>query len=198
VIADVLDSVQSLANELDKPAPTVLIADHEVQIRKEAGGMLGNIFMHVLRNAIDHGIEGSEERLAKGKAAQGCIRIDAIEADGAITYAVRDDGRGVALSKIFAKAVASGLYPADAPRPAASEIANLIFASGFSTADQVTEVSGRGVGMDAVRDFLESAGGGIEVRLDAGDEHADYRTFTTLIRLPAEWCILEQAFALAS
>ncbi|WP_439861345.1 GAF domain-containing protein [Pseudomonas sp. MBLB4136] len=198
VIADVLDSVQSLANELDKPAPTVLIADHEAHIRKEAGGMLGNIFMHVLRNAVDHGIEGPDERLAKGKAAQGCIRIDAIEADGAITYAVRDDGRGVALSKIFAKAVASGLYPADAPRPAASEIANLIFASGFSTADQVTEVSGRGVGMDAVRDFLESAGGGIEVRLDAGDEHADYRAFTTLIRLPAEWCILKQAFALAS
>ncbi|UTW08674.1 GAF domain-containing protein [Pseudomonas benzenivorans] len=198
VIADVLDSVASLADELDKPAPAILIPDHEVLIRKEAHSMIGNIFMHVLRNAIDHGIEGADERRAKGKGEQGCIRIEAIEDGGAITYAVRDDGRGVALTRIFAKAVEQGLYPADAPRPSATEVANLIFASGFSTADKVTEVSGRGVGMDAVRDFLESAGGSIEVRLDAGDEHADYRAFTTLIRLPAEWCTLQERFDLAS
>jgi two-component system, chemotaxis family, sensor kinase CheA len=83
-------------------------------------------------------------------------------------------------------------------RPAASEVANLIFTSGFSTADQVTEVSGRGVGMDAVRGFLESAGGSIEVKLDAGDENADFRGFTTLIHLPATLCIVPPEFSRAS
>jgi CHASE3 domain sensor protein/putative methionine-R-sulfoxide reductase with GAF domain/HPt (histidine-containing phosphotransfer) domain-containing protein len=198
VIADVLQSVQSLAEELDKPAPAIEINDKDIYTRREAHGLLNNIFMHVLRNALDHGIEAPAERREKGKPEQGRIQIDAQEQDGAISYAVRDDGRGIALSKIFAKAVELGLYPAGAARPAAREIANLIFTSGFSTADEVTEVSGRGVGMDAVREFLESEGGSIEVKLDAGDENADYRGFTTLIHLPAKLCIVPPEFARAS
>ncbi len=198
VIADVVQSVQSLASELGKPAPSIQIPDSGVQVRQEAHGMLNNIFMHVLRNAMDHGIESPEERRAKGKAEQGSIRIETIEENGAVTFAVRDDGRGMALSKIFKKAVDLGLYAADAPRPPASEIANLIFASGFSTADQVSEVSGRGVGMDAVRGFLEADGGSIEVQLDAGEENADFRGFTTLIRLPEKLCIVPDKLALAS
>lgn len=198
VIADVLQSVQSLAEELNKPVPEVQINDKDIYTRREAHGLLNNIFMHVLRNALDHGIEAPTERSEKGKPEQGRIQIDASEHNGAISYAVRDDGRGIALSKIFAKAVELGLYSADAARPAASEIANLIFTSGFSTADEVTEVSGRGVGMDAVREFLESEGGSIEVKLDAGDENADYRGFTTLIHLPAKLCIVPPEFARAS
>lgn len=198
VIAAVLQSVQSLAEELDKPAPAIEINDKDIYARREAHGLLNNIFMHVLRNALDHGIETPAERREQGKPEQGCIRIDAQEQDGAISFAVRDDGRGIALSKIFAKAVALGLYPADAARPAANEIANLIFTSGFSTADAVTEVSGRGVGMDAVREFLEAEGGSIEVILDAGDEQADYRGFTTFIHLPAKLCIVPPEFARAS
>lgn len=198
VIEDVIESVQSLALELGKPAPSIQIVDNALFTRKEAHGLLNNIFMHVLRNALDHGIETPAERLEKGKPEQGRIQIDALEHEGAISFAVRDDGRGIALSKIFAKAVELGLYPADAARPAASEIANLIFTSGFSTADEVTEVSGRGVGMDAVRGFLESTGGSIEIKLDAGDESADYRGFTTLIHLPAQLCIVPPEFAQAS
>lgn len=198
VIEDVIESVQSLALELGKPAPSIQIADNALFTRKEAHGLLNNIFMHVLRNALDHGIETPAERLEKGKPEQGRIQIDALEHEGAISFAVRDDGRGIALSKIFAKAVELGLYSADAERPAAHEIANLIFTSGFSTADEVTEVSGRGVGMDAVRGFLESEGGSIEVKLDAGDENADYRGFTTLIHLPVQLCIVPPEFAQAS
>lgn len=198
VIDDVLKSVQSLARELDKPAPRVEIDDSDVYTRKAAHGMLNNIFMHVLRNAVDHGIEAPAERLAKGKTEQGRIRIEALEEQGGITFSVRDDGRGMALNRIFAKAVDMGLYAADAPRPAASEIANLIFTSGFSTAEQVTEVSGRGVGMDAVREFLTAQGGSIDVLLDAGDEQADFRGFTTLIRLPASLCVIPPPFARAS
>lgn len=198
VIADVIQSVQSLAGELGKPAPEIQIHDKDIYTRKEAHGLLNNIFMHVLRNALDHGVETPSERRQKGKPEQGRIQIDATENDGAVSFSVRDDGRGIALSKIFAKAVELGLYPAGAQRPAAREIANLIFASGFSTADEVTEVSGRGVGMDAVREFLENAGGRIEVKLDAGDESANFRGFTTVIQLPANLCIVPPAFAKAS
>ncbi|MES2817889.1 MAG: GAF domain-containing protein [Pseudomonadota bacterium] len=198
VITDVIKSVKSLAQELEKPEPDLLINDADLFVRSEAHGMLNNIFMHVLRNAMDHGIESPAERLAKGKPEQGSIRIDAMEFGGGVSFAVRDDGRGMALSKIFDKAVAEGLYPADAPRPAAEVIANLIFTSGFSTAEQVTEVSGRGVGMDAVREFLVTEGGSIEVVLDEGDEQADFRGFTTFIRLPAKLCIVPPPFARAS
>lgn len=127
MIGDVLKSVQSLAEELGKPVLVVVIEDHDIYTRKAAHGMLNNIFMHVLRNAVDHGIEAPAERREKGKAEQGSIRIDAVEDDGArVSFVIRDDGRGIALGKIFAKAVDMGLYPAGAARPAASEIANLI------------------------------------------------------------------------
>jgi two-component system chemotaxis sensor kinase CheA len=198
VVADVIKSVQSLAEELGKPTPDIQISDNHIFTRKESHGLLNNIFMHVLRNALDHGIEAPSERLEKGKPERGQIKIEATEFDGAVSFSVRDDGRGMALSKVFAKAVELGLYPAAAKRPAAAEIANLVFASGFSTADAVTEVSGRGVGMDAVREFLESAGGSIEVKLDAGDENADFRGFTTIIHLPSSLCIVPPAFAQAS
>jgi two-component system chemotaxis sensor kinase CheA len=198
VVADVIKSVQSLAEELGKPAPEIQINENHIFTRKEAHGLLNNIFMHVLRNALDHGIEAPSERLEKGKPEQGSIQIDAAEHDGGVSFSVRDDGRGMALSKVFAKAVELGLYPAGSSRPAASEIANLVFASGFSTADAVTEVSGRGVGMDAVRDFLETAGGSIEVRLDTGDENADFRSFTTVIHLPSSLCLVPPEFAQAS
>lgn len=198
VIADVLQSVKSLAQELEKPEPQLQINDAEFYVRSEAHGMLNNIFMHVLRNAMDHGIEGEAERLARGKPAHGTIRIDASEHAGGVCFAVKDDGRGMALGKIFDKAIAEGLYPVGAPRPSAQEIANLIFRSGFSTAEQVTELSGRGVGMDAVREFLLSEGGSIDVVLDEGDEQAEFRGFTTVIHLPAKLCIVPPPFARAS
>ena len=198
VIADVLTSVQSLAAELGKPAPRIEIAEHDVYTRREAHSMLNNIFMHVLRNAMDHGIESAAERLSVGKPEQGLIGIDTLENDDGITFAIRDDGRGIAITKLFEKALEVGIYPAGTARPSAREVANLIFASGFSTAEQVTEVSGRGVGMDAVREFLEAEGGSIQVQLDAGDEAADFRAFTTLIHLPAKFCVIPPEFAQAS
>lgn len=195
VIADVIKSIESLAGELGKPVPVIEIHDHDVFTRKEAHAMLNNIFMHVMRNAIDHGIESPEERVAKGKDARGRIQVDALEKDGAVSFAIRDDGRGIAIGRIFQKAIDLGLYPAGSPRPSAQEVANLIFASGFSTADQVTEISGRGVGMDAVKQFLEDEGGRIDLVLDIGDEADDYRGFTTYIHLPAKLCIVPPAFA---
>ena len=196
IIEPVIRSVESLAKDLEKPKPQITIADNEVYIRKEAHGMLNNIFMHVMRNAMDHGIESPAERESKGKPVQGTIQIhNQQDSDGSILLTVRDDGRGIAINKIFKKALELGIYAEGSSRPAAAELANLIFSSGFSTADQVTEISGRGVGMDAVRKFLEEEGGRIEVVLDDGDESADYRGFTTHIHLPARLCIVQPQFA---
>lgn len=199
VLKDVIKSVNSLANELGKEEPHVVIEDQGICIRDEADSLLNNIFMHVLRNAMDHGIEKGAERVTKGKPARGTISIQgAPDAVGLLRLVVKDDGRGIAISRIYRKAVENGLYAGDGPRPPAKEIANLIFASGFSTAEQVTEVSGRGVGMDAVRQFLKSEGGDIDVVLEAGDELADFRTFSIVISLPERFYLAALPLALAS
>ncbi len=187
VISDVIDSANSLADQLGKARPVINIDDGDIFIDSAAHTTLNNIFMHVFRNAMDHGIEGVEERQQKGKPDAGRIDLITELEDGFANLAVRDDGRGIAISKIYEMAVEKGIYESDAPRPSANEIANLIFSSGFSTAEEVTDVSGRGVGMDAVKGFLEKEGGSIEVILDEGDENADFRSFTTNIRLPEKF-----------
>jgi putative methionine-R-sulfoxide reductase with GAF domain/HPt (histidine-containing phosphotransfer) domain-containing protein len=198
VIGGVIESVQSLAEELGKPQPQIEIDDGPVLIRHQANSVLNNIFMHVFRNAMDHGIEKPAERESKGKPAPGRISLTT-EVDGPVTrLIIRDDGRGIALTKIYEKAIEKGFYAAGTPRPAAREIANLIFASGFSTAEQVTEVSGRGVGMDAVRSFLLAEGGNIEVVLDPGAENADFRGFSTILTIPQSFYMEPPTFALAS
>lgn len=198
VIKDVVGSVQNLADELGKARPDVDIESGDVLIKSHAHNTLVNTFMHVMRNAVDHGLEMPEERVAKGKPEQGRIAISTSESDNLVSFAIKDDGRGIALTKVFEKAKQLGVYPEDAARPSDQEIANLIFSSGFSTADEVSEISGRGVGMDAVRDFLTKAGGGIEVELDEGEENADFRSFTTYIRLPRDLCLTVPEFAVAS
>lgn len=197
VIKDVVDSVQNLASELGKVKPEVEVLSGDVLIRSHAQNTLVNTFMHVMRNAVDHGIESPEERVAKGKSANGTISISTSESNDLVSFAIRDDGRGIALTKVFEKAKQLGVFPADAPRPSDEEIANLVFTSGFSTADEVSEISGRGVGMDAVRDFLNKAGGGIEIVLDEGGKDSDFRSFTTFIRLPKDLCLKAPAIAVA-
>lgn len=194
-IQPVVDSVESLAAQLQKPVPLVDIDDGDYMVKSEAHGMLNDVFMHIFRNCIDHGIEKPEERMAKGKPERGSIRLDSIPGDGFVTLAVRDDGRGIAINRIYKMAVEKGIYSESDPRPTASQIANLIFDSGFSTAEAVTDVSGRGVGMDAVKSFLEKAGGGIDVVLDAGDDNADFRSFAINVRLPEKFYVVAPLFA---
>ena len=187
VISDVVDSANSLADQLGKGKPIMDIEDADILIESEAESTLNNIFMHVFRNAMDHGIEGIEERLEKGKPESGTIQLHVSREDEFANLSISDDGRGLAISRIYKMAIEKGVYEADAPRPSATEIANLIFSSGFSTADEVTDVSGRGVGMDAVKGFLEKAGGGIDVVLGGGAEDDDFRTFTTNIKIPSSF-----------
>ncbi len=186
VLAGTLDSLPSLAQELGKEVPTIGIADNGIVIRTQASGLLRNLFTHLLRNSVDHGIEAAEIRQAKGKPAAGHIQLDLAVNDGHLWIKLRDDGRGLAIGRIRERALALEMISAYKPT-SSQDIAQLIFHSGFSTAEQVTEVSGRGVGMDAVKGFLEAEGGSIEIHFLDDAEGADFRPFETVIALPDKY-----------
>ena len=183
VLSGVLDSLPSLAKELGKEAPVVRIRDHNTRLRSHAGGALKNVFMHLLRNSMDHGIETPEVRTAQGKTSVGTIDINVDLEEDAVRITLKDDGRGLALGRIRAIAVERGWIGVD-EKTSDEEIADLIFRPGFSTAEQVTEVSGRGVGMDAVRDFLKRENGSITLHFTDDRQGAEFRQFVTVVCLP--------------
>jgi two-component system, chemotaxis family, sensor kinase CheA len=123
--------------------------------------------MHLIRNAADHGIEQPGVRAAQGKSATGTVCLEAFHDSGSVVIRISDDGKGLAAEKIFAKAVEKGLVEADA-NLSDSDIQQLIFMPGFSTAESVTNISGRGVGMDVVRRNIEAVNGIIELHSEAG------------------------------
>jgi len=125
---------------------------------------LAEPLMHLVRNAVDHGIENAEDRIAAGKPARGTIYLNAYHQGTQVVIEVRDDGRGIDLAHIRQHAVRKGILKADeAQRLSENEVLNLIFEPGFSTAAEVTEVSGRGVGMDVVRTVLDRLKGTVQV-----------------------------------
>ena len=124
---------------------------------------------HLVRNAVDHGIEPRDARLAAGKPAQGLLELRASHAGGQVAVEVRDDGRGIDPEVVAAKAVAKGLRtPEQVAAMSPNELLQLLFLPGFSTADTVTNVSGRGVGMDVVRTRIEAIGGAVDVESVVG------------------------------
>ena len=137
----------------------------------------------LLRNSMDHGIETPEARTAQGKTPVGTIDINVQLEEDAVRITLRDDGRGLALGRIRNIAIERGWVGSD-EKTSDEEIADLIFRPGFSTAEKVTEVSGRGVGMDAVRDFLKRANGSIKLRFTDDREGAEFRQFETVVCLP--------------
>jgi two-component system, chemotaxis family, sensor kinase CheA len=125
---------------------------------------LAEPLMHVVRNAVDHGVEDAEERIAAGKPARGTVYLNAYHQGTQVVIEVRDDGRGIDLTEIRKQAVEKGIVKAEEiQRLTDSEVMNLIFEPGFSTAAEVTEVSGRGVGMDVVRTVLDNLKGTVHV-----------------------------------
>ncbi|MDA8235790.1 MAG: chemotaxis protein CheA [Clostridia bacterium] len=130
---------------------------------------IGDPLIHLLRNSVDHAIETPEERKAMGKNPVGMIKLGAHHEENHINIVVRDDGRGIDPEKIRASAVKKGLIAEDvAHRLGDQEAINLIFASGLSTASKVSDISGRGVGMDVVRTNLEKVNGAIEIHTEVG------------------------------
>jgi two-component system, chemotaxis family, sensor kinase CheA len=138
---------------------------------------------HLVRNSCDHGIEMPADRLAKGKPEQGTITLVASHQGGSIVIEVRDDGRGLNREKLIKKAREKGIDAPDTMTDA--ECWNLIFAPGFSTAEQVTDVSGRGVGMDVVKKNITSLGGTVEI------DSAEGYGMKVSVRLPLTLAIMD-------
>ena len=128
---------------------------------------IGEPLTHLIRNAIDHGIESPEERKDRGKPAEGRLRLSAEHRGGRILIIVSDDGGGINRERVLAKAVEKGIVASDA-RLSDEEIDNLVFAPGFSTAQQVSNISGRGVGMDVVKQNVQALGGRISIQSTPG------------------------------
>ena len=187
ILAGVVDSMPSLARELNKEPPRIVIEDNDIVVRNQIGGLLRNLFMHLFRNAMDHGIESRDRRLAAGKPAAGTIRLALGLEAGRFQLRFADDGAGLPVARIRAKALDMNLL--SDPDASAEAVAQTIFVSGFSTAEQLTEVSGRGVGMDAVRGFLQKEGGDIQIRFLDTHETDNHRPFELLISLPESFAV---------
>ncbi|MGA7776927.1 MAG: HAMP domain-containing protein [Paraburkholderia sp.] len=187
-LSGVLESLPSLAHELGKETPQVRIDDNGYRLRSEASATLKNVFMHLLRNSVDHGIETAEARRTHGKAAAGAIAIQMGVEQGAMQLVLSDDGRGLALNRIRDLALEKG-WISTGQALSDEETAELIFRPGFSTAEHVTEVSGRGVGMDAVRDFLKREHGSIVLRFTDHQQGAAFRQFETIVSLPGRYAV---------
>ena len=153
--------VRDVAREMDK-AIDLEIQGAETELDKTVVERIGDPLMHLVRNAIDHGIEDGETRQAAGKSATGTVTLNAYHESGSIVIEISDDGGGIDPARIRAKAIEKGVISED-QNLEEKDILNLIFEPGFSTASSVTNLSGRGVGMDVVRSNINELGGRIEM-----------------------------------
>jgi two-component system chemotaxis sensor kinase CheA len=175
--------VRDLSRKNGKTIDLVL-AGEDTELDRKVVEDINDPLMHMVRNSVDHGIEMPDARRASGKPAQARVSLSAYHEGGSIVIAIADDGAGLNTERIRAKAVAQGLI-ADDDTMSAAEIHELIFRPGFSTAEKVTEISGRGVGMDVVRRNIEALRGRIEIHSTPG------QGTTFLIKLPLTLAILE-------
>ena len=160
--------VRDLANELGKKIE-LETQGAETELDRQVLDLIKDPLTHMVRNSADHGLETPEQRRAAGKPEQGQIRLSAYHEGGYIIIQVADDGRGLDSARIKAKAVAQGLVSeAEVEKLTEAQIHKFIFAPGFSTAAKITNVSGRGVGMDVVRNNIDQIGGTIDVKSVAG------------------------------
>ncbi len=175
--------VHDLSNKLGKKIELKLSGE-ATELDKTVMEKIGDPLVHLVRNSIDHGIEMPDERLAAGKPETGTLNLNAYHEGGNIVIEIVDDGAGLNRDRIFQKAVDRGLIKADEDL-SDDKVNELIFSAGFSTAEQVSDVSGRGVGMDVVKRNIHDLGGVVEVKSEAGKGS----TFT--IRLPLTLAILD-------
>ena len=146
----------------------LILSGEETEVDKTVIETITDPLVHLLRNSMDHGIEPAEKRLAAGKPEEGTIRLSAFHEEGVVKITIEDDGGGLNRDKLVAKAIEKGLISGDGSDMSDREVYQLIFAPGFSTAAQVTDISGRGVGMDVVRQNLEKIKGSIDISSKPG------------------------------
>ncbi|MBE3598853.1 MAG: chemotaxis protein CheA [Limnochordaceae bacterium] len=177
-------SVRDLARALGKQVEFI-VEGEETELDRSIVNAIGEPLLHLIRNAVDHGIEPPEERRKAGKPASGRIRLSARHEGNGVIVELEDDGAGIDVERIRRKAIDSGRLSAqEAASMPAEQLIQLIFEPGFSTAKQVTDVSGRGVGMDAAKAVIESLGGRLVVETRRG-----YGT-RCIVRLPLTLAII--------
>jgi two-component system, chemotaxis family, sensor kinase CheA len=175
--------VRDLSKKSGKPVELVLSGE-DTELDRKVVEEINDPLMHMIRNSVDHGIETPDQRKKAGKTPVGRLSLSASHQGGNIVIAIVDDGGGLNADKILKKAIAQGLVQPGQQLPL-SEIHQLIFRPGFSTAEKVTEISGRGVGMDVVRRNIEALRGRIEIQSEQG------KGTTFLIKLPLTLAIVE-------
>ena len=186
-VRQTFQKMQRVVRDLEKKSGKTVdleLSGEETELDRQVVEDINDPLMHMVRNSIDHGIEDAETRTRAGKPAQGRLKLSAYHHGGSIVIAVADDGGGLPTEKIRGKAIAQGLIGESDPL-SDNEIHQLIFRPGFSTADTVTEISGRGVGMDVVRGNIEALRGKVEIQSVAG------RGTTMLIKLPLTLAVLD-------
>ncbi len=158
----------------------------DIEVDRTILDKLGDVLVHLIRNAIDHGIEPPEEREKLGKPRTGKVELIAKRERSHVVIIVRDDGRGIDPEKVKKKAIEKGLItPEQAAEMSDEEAINLIFMPGFSTAEKVTDVSGRGVGMDVVQNVIKALNGSISVKTEVG------KGTTFILKLPISMAIIQ-------
>ncbi|MRX07946.1 chemotaxis protein CheA [Pseudoduganella sp. FT25W] len=175
--------VHDVTRELGKDIG-LIVDGEDSELDKTVVEKIGDPLMHLVRNAMDHGIEPADVRVAAGKPAKGMIKLNAFHESGSIVIEVSDDGGGLRKEKILAKAIERGLVDPER-KLTDSEIYNLIFEAGFSTAEKITNLSGRGVGMDVVKRNIQALRGSVDV----GSREGQGTTVT--VRLPLTLAIID-------
>ncbi len=177
--------VRDLGKRLNKNIHLELIGE-QTELDKTVMEKIGDPLVHLVRNAIDHGIEQPEQRLEAGKSGTGTITLNAYHQGGNVVIEITDDGKGLDRSRIVAKAVESGmLQEKESHQLTDEQVYDMIFQPGFSTAQEVSDVSGRGVGMDVVRRNIQALNGSVEINSSVG------RGSKITIRLPLTLAILD-------
>ena len=176
--------VRDMTKNLGKKARLVLVGE-DTEVDKNIAEHIGDPLMHIVRNSMDHGIELPDERKAAGKSEQGMIILSAQNEGGEVVIKIRDDGGGMNREKIMSKAREKGLLTKPEEDYTDQEVFGFIFAPGFSTNDEVTEYSGRGVGMDVVVSNIRGLGGSVAVDSEEG------KGTVTTIRIPLTLAIVD-------
>ena len=176
--------VRDVAAKAGKDVALVLEGE-DTELDRTVVEEIADPLVHLIRNALDHGVETPAERERRGKSPQGTLRLRAYHEGGSIVIEIADDGKGIDRARVLAKAKEKGIVAADAPTPSDAEIDQLIFMPGFSTAEKVTDISGRGVGMDVVRRNIEALRGKIEIDSTVG------KGTTFRMRLPLTLAIID-------
>ena len=180
----VRDAARTLGKQID-----FSIEGKEIELDRSLLDEIGDPVVHLLRNAIDHGIESPEERRAAGKPAEGRLSLAAMRDRSAIVIRVTDDGRGIDRDRVLRKAREAGLVEPSRAELSDDELIRLISRPGFSTAEQVTDISGRGVGIDAVQTRVRALGGSVEIR------SVPKQGTTVTVRLPLTLAIVRALLA---